>query len=161
MQLGRAAVGVVLGIAILFTGAASAALEPEPGDAARAAPHPPPHPASPSDPHHSPDTAPDAAGPHTVRIHVSGPDDTLMRVLRDDQGTQVALGGEPFDHSFTEPAGSDGHLGIRVAAASKQAGRPAVQCRITVDGDVVARDRATERDETGLAQVQCAVPRGV
>ncbi|MBB3051100.1 hypothetical protein FHS23_002123 [Prauserella isguenensis] len=167
MHLGRAAAGVVLGIAILFTGAASAALEPtalEPTapDATRAAPHTPSsRTPSPSDPHHSPDPAPDTAGPHTVRIHVSGPDDTLMRVLRGDQGTQVALGGEPFDHSFTEPAGSDGHLGIRVAAASKQAGHPAVRCRITVDGDVVAQERATERDETGLAQVQCAVPRGV
>ncbi|GAA1245306.1 hypothetical protein GCM10009676_34010 [Prauserella halophila] len=163
MRIGRATAGVAVGIAILLTGAASAALEPGADEAAtHASPPAPSH----ADPHHSPapTSSPeptDTARPHTVRIHVSGPDDTLMRVVRDGRGSEVALGGEPFEHSFTEPADSEGHLGIQVAAASKQAGRPAVQCRITVDGAVVARQRAVTRDETGLAQVRCTVPRGV
>lgn len=168
MQLGRAVAGAVLGIAILFTGVASAALEPNSGDVStHAAPNTPsphtssPRSPSPSDPHRSPGPDADPARPHTVQIHVSGPDDTLMRVMRGGQGSEVALGGQPFDHSFTEPAGSDGHLGIQVAAASKQAGRPAVRCRITVDGEVVAQQRAAVRDQSGLAQVQCTVPRGV
>ncbi|MBB3664828.1 hypothetical protein FB384_003779 [Prauserella sediminis] len=157
MHIGRAAAGVVLGVAIMVTGVASAALDSGAGDENHRAS--PPSPSSTAETP-SPGPAPDIARPHTVRIHVSGPDDTLMRVLRGGHGTQVALGGEPFDHSFTEPAGSDGYLGIQVAAASKQADA-AVHCRITVDGDVVAQQRAASRDETGLAQVQCTVPRGV
>lgn len=103
----------------------------------------------------------EADGPHTVRIHVSGPDDTLMRVVRDRRGSDVALRGEPFDHSFTEPAGSDGYLGITVLAASKQAGRPAVTCSITINGVVVSEQRALKADGSGLAQVLCTVPRDV
>lgn len=155
MRIGRAAGAAAFSLSILLTGAASAALGPT-GDTTTHASAPAQEHA-----HRSPDATPEAARPHTVRVHVSGPDDTLMRVLRGGRGTQVALGGQPFDHSFTEPAGTDGYLGIRVAAASKQAGEPAVRCRITVDGAVVAQQRAAARDETGLAQVQCTVPRGV
>ncbi|GAA1193875.1 hypothetical protein [Prauserella alba] len=156
MHIGRATAGMVLGIAILFTGAASAALDPVAVDQAHRAPHHPP-----SRTADGPSPAPETARPHTVRILVSGPDDTLMRVLRGGRGSQVALGGEPFDHSFTEPPGSDGYLGIQVAAASRQADGPAVRCRITVDGDVVAQQRTASPDESGLAQVRCTVPRGV
>lgn len=183
----RAAVATAVTAAILLTGAASSALEApgmgSPSEPATAAPGTPPHRTSPhgTPPHGNSDHGDankgdsgkgdsnngdsrggdEADGPHTVRIHVSGPDDTLMRVVRDRRGSDVALRGEPFDHSFTEPAGSDGYLGITVLAASKQAGRPAVTCSITINGVVVSEQRALEADGSGLAQVLCTVPRDV
>ncbi|OLT43114.1 hypothetical protein BJF85_03350 [Saccharomonospora sp. CUA-673] len=153
-----AAMSVVVTAAILLTGAGSSAFEPvEPGAA---------HPST-ATAHEAPDDdrqhphRDQADGPHRVEIHVAGPEDTLMRVVRDRQGSEVALQGEPFDHAFTEPAGSDGYLGIQVAAASKQAGHPAVSCSITVNGVVVSEQESVRADHTGLAQVLCTVPRDV
>ncbi|ASR36488.1 hypothetical protein BAY61_17395 [Prauserella marina] len=99
------------------------------------------------------------AQPHRIRITVSGPQDTLMRVSRGNSGTtQVALRGQPFDHAFVEPAGGTGYLGIKVAAASKDPTEQPVRCVITVDDVPVADQTAAVVDESGLAQVQCRVP---
>ncbi|PXY30122.1 hypothetical protein DI005_05390 [Prauserella sp. PE36] len=137
----RAVLAVLIAVAVLATGVASTAFAPAGRQPAAA-----------------PKRAPQA---HEIRIMVSGPDDTLMRVARGASWTQVALRGKPFDHSFTEPAGGDGYLGIRVAAASARPDGTPVRCAIRVDGVVVSEKSAVERDESGLAQVLCTIPRPI
>ncbi|MFF5989573.1 hypothetical protein [Prauserella flavalba] len=137
----RAVLAVLIAVAVLAAGVASTAFAPV---------------------QRRPVAAPKRAAPaHEIRIVVSGPDDTLMRVARGSSGTQVALHGKPFDHSFTEPAGGDGYLGIRVAAASARPDGTPVRCAIRVDGVVVSEKSAVEPDDSGLAQVLCTIPRPV
>ncbi|MBK1782849.1 hypothetical protein [Prauserella cavernicola] len=136
----RAALAILIAVALLATGSASAAFAPPQRRQAVAPPKRAPQ------------------QPHEIRIMVSGPDDTLMRVARGGAKTQVALRGEPFEHAFTEPAGGNGHLGITVAAASAEPKGRAVTCEIRVDGAVVSRVTAKDKDASGFAQVLCTIP---
>ncbi|MFC4003479.1 hypothetical protein ACFS2C_16900 [Prauserella oleivorans] len=138
----RAVLTALVAAMILATGVASTAIEPPRARPAAAA-------------------ASRAEQPHHIRIVVSGPPDTLMRVIRGRTGTDVALGGHTFDHAFVEPAGSKGYLGIKVLAASREPRGIPVRCRIVIDGKVVSSHAAARPDQTGLAQVLCTVPQGV
>lgn len=96
---------------------------------------------------------------HRVHILVSGPPDTLMHVRRGAAQSHVALRGKPFEYTFTAPRGGRGYHSIVVSAASANPRGRQVTCEIRVDGVVVAKQATAERDESGYAQVQCAVPR--
>ncbi|PXY22345.1 hypothetical protein [Prauserella muralis] len=136
----------LVAVAVLAAGVASRAF-------------PPPHRAAAAPQHQHRPQQEDRGQPHRVDVTVTGPGDTLMRVARGDARTQVALGGKPFRHAFTEPAGGTSYLGIAVAAASRTptADRP-VTCEIRVNGRVVASQSARELDEHGVAQVLCTIP---
>lgn len=120
-----------------------------------AAPDPTPAPPSAGHPPHQ------AAGPQRIHITVSGPQDTLMRVVRAGTQSQVALQGEPFDFEFSEQAADIGDLGIAVFAKTDTPGDTPLQCSITVDGRTVAEESATKPGERGYAEVACSVPDAV
>ncbi|MDV6013695.1 hypothetical protein [Haloechinothrix sp. LS1_15] len=118
-----------------------------------------------SDADSTPPTAtPDAdgdedAGSYTVRVSVSGPDDTIMVVERDGQQSPVSLGGEPFDFEFTEDGTDPAELDIAVFAKTEDPTGGPVRCAISVDSETIVEDSATAADGNGLAEVGCTMPR--
>ncbi|NIJ12275.1 hypothetical protein FHU38_002619 [Saccharomonospora amisosensis] len=146
----RAVVGTTL--AALALAAAGQACGTDPPPAA-----PPAPPLSASAPGTSAPSPPAEGEQHRVRVTVSGPHDTVMRVARGGYYTRVDLRGEPFDFTFTESEGS-GYRDISVWAGTEHPEQGAVRCAIEVDGKVVAQ-RATDRpDGEGKASVVCEIP---
>ncbi|EHR50993.1 hypothetical protein SacmaDRAFT_2753 [Saccharomonospora marina XMU15] len=94
---------------------------------------------------------------HRVRVTVSGPYDTVLRVARGGYYTRVDLRGEPFDFSFTESEGS-GYRDISVWAGTEHPEQGPVRCAIEVDGKVVAQRVADRPDGEGKASVVCEIP---
>jgi hypothetical protein len=99
--------------------------------------------------------------PHTIRVTVSGPYDTIMRVSRAGTQTEVQLRGEPFEFEFTEKLVHVSSLGIAVLADSKDTSAAPLRCAITVDGVTVADDSATGPSGENGASVYCMIPREV
>lgn len=107
---------------------------------------------------------PQKAAVHHIKVTVSGPQDTVMRVSRAGAQTEVELRGEPFEFEFTEQLTHVGSLGITVSAISAisaisaDAATEPLRCAITVDGRPVATDARTSPGEDGTARVHCMIP---
>lgn len=99
--------------------------------------------------------------PHTIKVTVSGPYDTIMRVSRADAQTEVRLRGEPFEYEFTENLVHVSSLDIAVLADSEHTSAEPLRCAITVDGMIVADDSATGPPGENGASVYCMIPRDV
>ncbi|MGH3519519.1 MAG: hypothetical protein ACRDQ7_19285 [Haloechinothrix sp.] len=105
-----------------------------------------------------PDAPASVLGPHRIRITVSGPDDTVMRVARAGTQSEVALRGEPFDFEFTEKNARIGDLGIAVFAKTDTPSEGPLRCKITVNGKTVAEQSTAEPGERGYPEVACVIP---
>lgn len=99
--------------------------------------------------------------PHTIRVTVSGPYDTIMRVSRAGAQTEVRLRGQPFEFEFTEKLAYVSSLGIAVLAHSEDTSTEPLRCAITVDGTIVADETITGPADADGASVYCMVPRDV
>lgn len=137
-------------LAMLAVAAASQACGPPPDTS----PTPPPRAPVPG----TSAPAPTSEGEqHRVRVRVSGPHDTVLRVARGGYYTRVDLRGEPFDFSFTE-SGGGGYRDISVWAGTEHPEQGPVRCAIEVDGKVVVRRSADRLDDEGRATVVCEIP---
>jgi hypothetical protein len=115
--------------------------------------------------HESPDQlalpAPREPVSHTIRVTVSGPYDTIMRVSRAGAQSEVRLHGRPFEFEFTEKLVHVSSLGIAVLADSQDTVAEPLRCAITVDGVTVADDTATGPSSENGASVYCMIPHDV